>query len=148
MSNKEELEKLEEEIRLQELKIKKKELEGKLSSEDKKYTPPPQKNRDRTIWINRQPWFIRLPFWLIVTIVIIMLINDFINEDNSSSSSTSPSTNSEILDTYRFEGCEGLGDLIGKGLFMSDSLAIMEIKSQINMMSDQQCQNLIDKNNQ
>ena len=55
MSNKEELEKLEEEIRLQELKIKKKELEEKLSSEDKKYTPPPQKNRNRTIWINRQP---------------------------------------------------------------------------------------------
>ena len=152
MSNKEELEKLEEEIRLQELKIKKKELDEKLSSEDKKYTPPPQKNRDRTYWINRQPRFIRLPiqitFWLLVTIVIIMWINDFINEDNSSSSSTSPSTNSEISDTYRFEGCEGLDDLIAKGLFMSDSLAIMQIKSQINMMSDQQCQNLIDKNNQ
>lgn len=61
-----------------------------------------------------------------------------------------PTTEESSIETnsnIEYQGCSGLEELIDDGLFMSDGLAIMQIQSQINMMSDQQCQGLIDKNN-
>lgn len=151
MSKKDELEKLEEEIKLKELKLKEQELNQKLGSNNKKhwlleFISPSEENKKK-YWILRQPWYIRIPvqiiFWIFVLWFFLWII--FREEGNSSTSSSPTIENSEISKTY--SGCDGLDELIDDGLFMSDSLAIMQIQSQINMMSDQQCQGLIDKNN-
>ena len=123
MSKKEELEKLEEEIKIKELKLKKQELDKNLGEEEEK---KPKKSMGCLARI----------FWIIA--IIIGLLWFFWEDIDTSTTSNEPKS---------YNGCDGLQDLIDDGQFRSDSLAILQIQSQINMMSENQCQGLIDKNN-
>ena len=165
MSKKEELEKLEEEIKLQELKIKKLELEDELDTnqkDDELDTDQTITEKEIEIFKKNYPKEYKIIKWGFIGFFLLVILLAFLDcsgmnvwdkelfslesDSQQSSSNNSPSNiNSEISKTYY--GCIGLEELIDDGLFMSDSLAIMQIQSQINMMSDQQCQNLIDKNN-
>ena len=151
---KKELEKLKEEIKLQELKLKKLELEDELDTDQKDDELDTNQTKTRSltraeylqIKYPKQSRIVAWGFTGLMGLFILYMAFFYESDSQQSSSNNSPSnTNSEISKTYY--GCIGLEELIDDGLFMSDSLAIMQIQSQINMMSDQQCQNLIDKNN-